>query len=96
MRSASNDAPRPARIAQKAEVIPATAKGVAATAKATSAPNLSFSPKAFSSAPCSDDKMASPARVTTKVRGSTPTREATEEAASATVTVRDAAIRLAQ
>ena len=45
-RSAIIDAAIPAIIAQKADVMPNTEKGVAATAMAASAPNFSFPPNA--------------------------------------------------
>ena len=86
----------PARIAQNAEVIPNTENGVAATASAASAPNFSFPPNAVSKALCRDDRMASPARVTTKVRGRTLNNDVSVPAPRAMVMVKAAAITQAQ
>ena len=70
-----NDAAMPARIDQNADVIPNTENGVAATARAARAPNLSFPPNAVSKALCRDERMARPAKVTTKVLGRTASKE---------------------
>jgi len=86
----------PATTAQNAEVMPATENGVAATPKAISAANRKVPPKAFSSASCSADSTARPARANRYVRGKTPITDITGGAATASKMVRPAATRLAQ
>jgi hypothetical protein len=95
LRSAINDAPIPAKIAQNADVISKTEKGVAATARAASAPNRSFPPNAVSKALCRDQRMARPARVTTKVLGRTASNDVNVPAPKAREMVKVAAITLA-
>jgi hypothetical protein len=86
----------PANTAQKAEVIPNIENGVAATASAIKAPNRNLPLKPASKALCSDDRIAKPARVMTKVRGNTVISDVNVPAPSAMNTVNAAAIRLAQ
>ncbi len=71
-----NDAMMPAKIAQKAEVMPNTENGVAATASAANAPNLSIRLKAVSRALCRAERMATPASVTTNERRRIAVRQA--------------------
>jgi len=77
-------------IAQNADVIPATANGVVATAKATKAPKRILPINAFSRASRSEDTMARPAIAKMYVFGSTFKREATGLAAKAKKTVNKA------
>ena len=64
-RSANIATNMPTTIAQKADVMPAIEKGVAATPKAINDAKRSVPPKAFSKASCNADSTAKPARANT-------------------------------
>ncbi len=94
--SAINDANIPAKIAQNADVTPYIENGVAATTNAANAPNFNFPPKAVSSELCREDRIANPAKVTTKLRGNAPRSDVRVPAPSAMEIVKVDAIKFAQ
>ena len=86
----------PSKIAQNDDGIPSILNGVAATAKATKAPNRQEPLNALCKLSCMADRIASPARVTTKLRGKAVSSDATDAADRAIVSASPAAIKFAQ